>query len=212
MLRVYFDAKINSNAEMATEIPNQAQLRYINSANITFDMESDEPVVYTGAVNLKKVDAKNQSQVLEGAEFEIYRMATQEEVDNQDSRIQYISGVNAPLIKASFYNNAALTGDKVTTVTTDAEGRAAIYGLAYGVYYLVETKAPEGYNPIAAPKQLTIDAESHLEEKMIIVENVGGTVLPATGGMGTTVFTAGGITLMCAAMLLLLLNKRRFAA
>ena len=217
MLRIYFDTKINNTAEMGTEIPNQATLKYINSINFTFEVNSDEPKVTTGGLNIKKVDGKKTTQALPGAEFEIYRLATTEEMDAylvnpEASEVTYLSGVSHGLVKTSFYNNANLTGDKVTTVTTDSMGAAAFYGLAYGTYYLVETKAPEGYNPLAEPIQVKIDATSHLTENTVLVENVGGTLLPATGGMGTDAFTIGGITLMGAAMLLLLLKKRRYIA
>ena len=212
MLRVYFDTRINTNAEMGTDIPNQAQLQYINSVNITFDVDSDIPMVATGAVNLRKVDAKNHDRALAGAKFEIFRLATQEEVENQHPGILYIAGVNGPVIRMDFYDNDALAGQKVPSVTTDEEGRAAIYGLAYGTYYLVEKQAPEGYNLMAVPMQLTIHESSHLEEQIITIENVGGTVLPATGGMGTGVFTFGGIILMALAAMLLLMNKRRGTA
>jgi cardiolipin synthase len=51
-LRVYFDAQINANAQAGENIPNRATLHYTNSVNFDFDVESDEPVVYTGGTNL----------------------------------------------------------------------------------------------------------------------------------------------------------------
>lgn len=211
MLRVYFDTRINAGAEMGTAIPNQAELVYVNSVNITFDVASDTPEVTTGAVNLRKVDAGNHDVTLAGAVFQLYRIATQAEVDSQRADICYVSGINGPVIPVDFYNNTTLTGQKVSSVTTDAEGRAAIYGLAYGAYYLVETQAPEGYNLLAEPMQLTVDESSHLEENIIVIENVGGTVLPETGGMGTTLFTSIGLVLVCTAVVLLITKKRLMA-
>ena len=210
MLRVYYDAQINSNAEAGVEIPNQATLNYVNSVNFKFEVESDLPVVYTGGANLLKVDAQDHAIVLGGAMFEVYRPASEEEVIAGENLVR-IDGISALLVKGSFFDNASMAGSKVTTVTTDADGRATIYGLAYGSYYLVETKSPDGYNRVGKPQAFTIDAASHTEENVIVVENVAGAVLPTTGGVGTQVFTLSGMVLIAVSCALLWLKKRQDA-
>ena len=209
MLRVYFNAQINANAEMGSEIPNKAELKYVNAVNVEFDKESDVPVVTTGGINLLKVDATDKTIALANATFEVYRPATAEEINAGGDNLNTITGVADKVVKVSFYDNAELEGEKVTSVTTEADGKAAIYGLAYGKYYLVETKAPAGYNLLAEPEELTIDAISHMDEKTITVENKMGALLPSTGGVGTTIFTVSGIGLVCIACLFLYLNKRK---
>ena len=209
MLRVYFDAKINANAEMGTEIPNQAELEYVNSVNFDFTAKSDIPVVYTGGANLLKVDSKNKTQTLSGAVFELYRTATQEEVGANDSRLTEIKGVAGKVIKVSFFNNNMLAGEKVTSVTSGEDGKVSIYGLAYGKYFLVETKAPAGYNSMGNTFELTINETSHADENVITVENTSGSILPSTGGSGTVVYVAGGISVMCLAIFLLFISKRK---
>ena len=59
--------------------------------------------------------------------------------------------------------------------------------------------------------ELTIDASSHLDANVQQIKNVTGTVLPDTGGMGTTAFTLGGTALMAISILLILSKKRRAA-
>lgn len=204
---VYFDAQINANAQMGESIPNQADLTYTNSVNITFSDKSDKPVVYTGAANLLKVDANDLTQVLSGATFEVYRTATAEEVAAGENLV-YLDDVAGAVIKVSFFDNAALEGEKVSSVTSDQNGQMAVYGLAYGTYYLVETQAPAGYNLMGDTVELPIDGTSHTEEKVVILENRAGTVLPETGGIGTTVFTASGILLIAFCILLILSKKR----
>jgi LPXTG-motif cell wall-anchored protein len=54
-----------------------------------------------------------------------------------------------------------------------------------------------------------VDQTSHQQEHTVTVKNESGVVLPSTGGMGTTLFTVGGIFLMCAAGCLLCIKKRR---
>lgn len=208
-LRVYFDARINANAEMGAEIPNKASVEYINNVNLKLRKESDVPVVYTGGVNLLKVDSADATKMLAGATFEVYRIATAEEINAGGEDLKTFPDRAAPLIKVSFFSNAKLDGDKVTSVTTGEDGKIAIYGLAYGMYYLVETKAPAGYNLMAGPKDLVIDAASHKTENTITVENKMGALLPSTGGVGTTIFTVSGIGLVCIACLFLYMNKRK---
>lgn len=207
MLRVYFDAQVNANAVIAKEIPNQAVLTYTNSVNFTFDATSDIPVVYTGAANLLKVDANDNTQKLEGAVFEVYRPAKEDEVD-ADYAIT-IDGISGKVVKVSFFDNASMTGEKVSSVTSDENGKVAIYGLAYGKYYLKEIKAPDGYNLLKSPLNLTINENSHMEANSIKIENVSGTILPETGGFGTTAYTLTGITLMAVSILLMIEKKRR---
>ncbi len=209
ILRTYFDAQINANAQMGTQIPNQAAIEYVNAANFKFTAASDKPYVAVGGANLLKVDAKDNQKTLSGAVFEVYRTATEDEVAAGGDNLVEIADVVGKVVKVSFFDNAALEGEKVTSVTSDENGNVVIYGLAYGKYYLVETKAPAGYNLLGNTQDLTIDATSHMAEKVITVKNKSGTVLPSTGGIGTTIFTVSGITLMCVACLFLLMNKRK---
>ncbi len=211
MIRVYFDARINANAQMGEAIPNEAYLDYTNSVNFDFSAKSDKPVVYTGGIELRKEDALDTNMALEGAVFEIYRNATEQEVAAGED-LSYIPGYPAPMVKVSFFSNRDLTGDKVTSVTTDGQGSALVYGLAYGTYYLVETKAPSGYNLPGEAIEFTVDGDSHSPNKLIHVENIQGAILPGTGGMGTELYLYLGSALLCASALLLLLRRRRAQA
>lgn len=209
MLRTYFDAQINANAEMGTEIPNWAELDYTNSLDFDYNVKSDIPVVYTGAANLVKVDANDHTNVLPGAIFEVYRPATAEELEAGGDFLTEIDGVKEMVVKESFFNNSLLEGEKVEEVITDENGKAAIYGLAYGKYYLLETKAPDGYNLVGKPLEIEINESSHIDENTITVENKMGLVLPETGGIGTTGFMVAGLLLMGISGIMLYYKKRR---
>ena len=207
MLRVYFDAQINANAELAGEIPNRAEIKYVNDVSFEFTEKSDVPVVYTGGARLLKVDANDTSKVLPGASFELYREATEEEIDAGIDELTEIGGVKGKVVKVSFYNNEALEGERVTVVTTGEDGKASLYGLAYGKYYLVETEAPDGYNLLSEAFELTVNEVSHLEENAVVIKNGTGFILPGTGGIGTTVFTVCGSAILLLGVFLLCLNK-----
>lgn len=211
MLRVYFDARINANAEMGEEIPNEARLDYTNSVNFDFSAKSDKPVVYTGGMEIRKEDALDATVTLPGAVFEVYRKATEQEVAAGEG-ISHIPGVTAPVVRVSFFDNSELKGTQVTSVTTDRQGSAKVYGLAYGDYYLLETKAPAGYNFTGEAIAFTVDGQSHTPDRIITVENIQGSVLPSTGGPGTEIYMIMGTILLCGAAALLLLRRRQASA
>ena len=228
-LRVYFNTIINENATVGADIPNQAVLKYTNSANFAFEVESDEPFVYTCGINIKKYDAKNTSKYLAGAEFKVARKATTEEIADENiatTNLVIGNGVTAEVVYVDFYNNAELAGSKVNTVTTDGNGDAMIYGLKQlfaadeegnedGVktanYYLIETKAPEGYNLLSYPVEITLNKVSHVDTNTVQVANSNTFKLPETGGMGTTIFTMSGMMMLAAAAFILIMKKKENA-
>lgn len=209
-LRTFFTARINQNAQMGVNIENQAHIDYANNIGKTFSADSDQPEVHTGGIQLLKVDAAQKA--LHGAVFEVYRMATQEEVAaKQYNTMLQIGETKHEVVKVSFYATHDLTGEKSAALTTDAKGMGYIYGLAYGDYYLVETQAPDGYNKLTNPIAFKINAVSHQDGSVVTVVNISGLELPSTGGIGTGVTTALGLVLMCGAGAVLLYRKRRLA-
>lgn len=88
-------------------------------------------------------------------------------------------------------------------------------GLADGTYTLTEYKVPAGYNK-AADQTITINGStvekafenSNLEQSKTI-ENKQGSVLPSTGGIGTTIFYIAGIALVIGAAVLLVNRKHK---
>lgn len=208
MIRIYFDAKINTNAEMSEDIPNQATVEYVNVNDLKYTAKSDEPVVYTGAANLLKVDATDETKTLAGATFKIFRAATEKEVAANVEGLTHLKDLAAPVVPVDFYNNAELEGEKVFEVTSGEDGKIAIYGIAHGTYYLVESAAPDGYNLMAGFMEIEVNETSHLEQNTITIENTSGDMLPGTGGFGTTMLTFGGGLLILASALILIVRKR----
>ena len=177
-IRVCFDARINTNARVGEQIPNQARMDYVNSLGINFSRQSDIPAVYTGGVRVRKVDADDNRVGLAGAEFKLYRKATDEEALAETVGKITLNGIEGPLVPVSFFNNPNLTGEMGETAYSDVEGFVYLYGLESGEYYLVETKAPTGYELYRDPIKVSVDDRSHLDVNTIVVENFGETVLP----------------------------------
>ena len=107
---------------------------------------------------------------------------------------------------------------KVTTITTAASGEFKIEGLDADTYYLTETKQPTGYNKLAAPVRVVIGEDGKLTigsattsvapDTQVEIENKTGSLLPSTGGRGTTLFyILGGILVL--GSVVVLITKRR---
>ena len=200
-VRVYFDAYIDEDAILGTEIPNQAHLFYENSVGLDFDRDSDFPEVHTGGAAIVKVDTGDAP--LAGAVFQVYRDAREGEAGVT------VAGIGGNVVPVAFHDDAAMTGEKAYTVTSDDGGRALIYGLAYGTYYLVETEAPAGYNLLTEPVVLTVDAASHTQGREVTVVNSAKFTLPETGGAGTAMFLAVGAVIIAGGLALLVPKKKK---
>lgn len=215
-IRISFETVINTSAVLGQAIPNNATLDYTNSfgTNTEYDVpENNRPEVHTGGVLLEKVDASDNNVKLEGAKFKIYPTL-------EDAK----RGTNA------IVNPADKTQE--WEVTTGKDGRAIFAGLSYGVignnaqtgstdYWIVETVAPtytvtdkdgntieKQYNLLREPLKVTVSATSHLEVNKVTVKNSKFT-LPVTGGVGTVIFTLGGLAIMGAAAFLYMRTTKR---
>lgn len=124
---------------------------------------------------------------------------------------------------------------KVTTLVTPTDGMIIIRGLAGGEYIVTETKAPDGYNKLTASIKMPLKQGSDLPDGVTLtnvkkslkadgtelptpiefqnvhvkeIENNKGTVLPETGGIGTTLFITLGALAVIGTGLFLVTNKR----
>lgn len=151
--------------------------------------------------DLVKVDGTT-NKLLDGAEFELA---------DGETKLSFVKDT------AGNYR-VAMTGEEgATTTITVKGGKVNIYGLAGKTYTLTETKAPGGYNKLVTPEtvNLTEGSKAHAtfdanvyKDGGVVVKNNAGTVLPSTGGMGTTLFYVIGGGLMVAAVVLLVTKKR----
>jgi fimbrial isopeptide formation D2 family protein/LPXTG-motif cell wall-anchored protein len=214
-IRVYFDTAINKTAVSGTEIPNNATIDYTNSTGKVYDpstVPDDKiPKVHTGGLMIDKVKKDTPTTKLDGATFKIAREATAAEIADASITKETITvgGASKTVVFVNFYNNAANTGTQVAEVTTAGGGQAVMNGLAYGTYYLVETKAPDGYNLLTAPVTVTIDANSLQTANAVQVSDSQKFTLPITGGSGTLLFTMGGIILIGAAGILIICTRKK---
>ena len=173
----------------------------------------------TYPVKIKKVNATNplDDTGLEGAEFDLYGPYTDAEVNG-----------------AGFDPKQSERKWNADTITTDGDGLVEVMNLASGHYYLVETKAPDGFNMMTTPVVFSIDSRRETNGEspityapdantlsdvsqglklegdtfILIVTNNPGARLPSTGGAGTGAYTLAGGALALLALALLLAKRR----
>ncbi|MCD7882433.1 MAG: SpaH/EbpB family LPXTG-anchored major pilin [Lachnospiraceae bacterium] len=170
---VVLTATLNDNAETgATGNPNSVNLTYSNNyygGGGSYPTPWDTVITYTGELVIKKTDGSS-GDVLEGAEFTIYRVATQEEIDD--------SSVTKETIKINETDTLVIAVK--TGVTTGNDGLATAKGLDAGTYYAVETTAPTGYSLDETPVKIELKVTSSAIETATTGEGGSKTVEEAS--------------------------------
>ena len=98
----------------------------------------------------------------------------------------------------TLYSDADCTKVVRKEIKTDTNGAVAFKGIAAGTYYLKETTTPDGYKINDGGFEITI--ENPLLE-----------TLPATGGIGSVIFTVSGaaIVLLAGVLFVIYMKKRK---
>lgn len=203
-ITVTYTATLNENAVVAdgtddatdADNTNTVKVVYSNNPGTNETGESGESKThqYTFGFDLNKTDGTNG---LAGAQFQLKK---------GDDAIQLIAVIG----QDNTYRPAKTGEQGIDTVTTPAGGVIHFTGLAAGTYQLVETTAPEGYNKVADPIDVKIEASYNQDGTLeswtvnknghnaVEVVNHAGTLLPGTGGIGTVVFTVAGAAIVIA--------------
>lgn len=209
-IKITYSATVNENAIIGVEgNPNKVNLEYSNNPNDSSSTDTTpDDTVYTYVVDLVINKVDENSVPLADAEFE---------VRNSDGKVIATGTSDAE--------------GKVTFTWTDG-----IKGLKDGeTYTIVETKAPAGYTKAADimfnvtcndPTDISVSTDCNWvsdNESVTFVKtetaddddyftativNKTGSLLPETGGMGTTMFYVLGSLLVVGAAILLVTKKR----
>ena len=206
---VTYSAVVNENA-VAVVSKNKAELTYSNNPTDKTSKATkpaEEHEVYSAKIVIDKYETDNENKKLDGAEFVLYK---EERPAGAEEATKLYYKWNDTAQKVEWIANK----DQATVKETGKDGTpgaASFDGLADGTYYLVETKAPAGYNQLTGPKEVTVAGSTTDTTKLTVTEKVAnqaGTLLPSTGGMGTTIFYVLGAVLVVGAGVLLVTKKR----
>lgn len=202
-LIITYSAVLNENADITDGEKNDAKLTWGKNSYT----EWSETVTKTFMFDIIKTDSSKK--VLNGAKFELYDAQT------AGNKIDLVKGSDGVYRVATAAEKSA---EGFTSAVIEA-GKATVKGLdANTTYWLEETEAPAGYNKLAGRVEVKIE-NSNLTTNMtgdiwgtgdggVQITNNTGSLLPSTGGMGTTIFYVVGSILVIGAAVLLITRKR----
>lgn len=215
----------NVNPGFNGNIPNNFEVTYQTPGGKPITQEPPtKPQYYTGGFDILKQDEETQDK-LASAEF---HLATNED-DAKTGKFLATDG--------NSYLEKDLPKDvEFLKATSDAEGKASFNGLplvwesvnnssevqigANGLpiegntiekkYYVVETKAPAGYELLKTPEKVTVTLGTK-GTVLLTVDNKKATDLPFTGGAGTALVISIALGALTLGTVLMVINKKRQA-
>lgn len=213
-ITVTYSATLNENAVIGNDAntnTNKTLLSYGDSqktTEVTTNTKTFEMNVFKFYKDKKNSDKETG---LAGATFKLTK-------DSQNAEnIGFVKTSNKTATNDVYRVAKKGETDTVTTITSPKSGKFTIQGLGAGTYYLTETKQPDGYNKLSGPVTVVIDKDGQVKVKngdaydevtQVKVENKSGTVLPSTGGAGTTmIYLIGGALVLGSGVVLV--TKRR---
>ncbi len=213
VINIEVTVTVNKDAAIETDIPNTLDMKYGNN----YEAKPKTVNTKTYRFSFDKVDGDNTETKLTGAQFKLTKNSTATKTDDVPDN-EWINLIEVEAGKTYRVAMSEDTASPVTVITTNGN-TVTINGLDADVtYYLWETKAPAGgYNPLTSAVVVKAtstttgtgdDAATTYSFDHQDIENNKGTVLPSTGGIGTTIFYVVGSILVVAAGVLLITKKR----
>lgn len=166
--------------------------------------KTDTVDVTTFAIKIDKYVAGSHATKLADAKFDLYRTATDAEIAAGVTETIPHTTINGIKLESDVFTN-----DSGVATFEKYEANGTKYD-----YYLVETKAPHGYNILAKAVKVnfTDDVAATDGVYTVKVPNSSGITLPITGDEGIVIFTVIGIAFMAGAVILFVLFHKKAKA
>ena len=206
---VTYSATLDDDAVPKTKYKNETWLKYGDSNNTNHDTTTTK----TFELPVFKYTMKNNAETaLADAIFTLSKNA------NGSDPIELVrvsqDDTTGDIYRVAKENEATGTA-KITEITTTKSGKFTIKGLDADTYYLTETQQPAGYNKLSAPITVVIDDNGNItvdngtsSVTEVKVQNNTGSLLPSTGGSGTTLIYILGAILVLGSSVVLITKKR----
>lgn len=200
-----YQAKVTNAVTYAAAATNKATIKVGKEEK----SKSNEPKVYTYAIKLTKKLGNELATEDDGVQFGLYK---DQACTNRVGDIKTVQ--NGSITFDGLVAEEETEGEKGTT------------------YYLKEEKTAQGYTLLSKPIAVTLIPEivsgqptgrmrytidnttTDFNESRLVettITNNKGFNLPSTGGMGTYIFTIGGLVVMAGAVLLIISSKKKRA-
>ena len=207
-IELVYSATVNEKIKIGSDQnTNEVKFKYDHKE------KSSYTVLYSFGFDLTKRADSETGELLAGAEFELKQ-------NGEALKFKKLSDGHYVVDPAG--ETKLVTGEQ-----DKMKGKIIIDGLNVGDYTLKETKAPDNFNLMQGEKDVTIKQNGEALEKHLLAntndkeksksaywyqtvvdKRISG--LPATGGMGTTIFMVAGIAVMaCAVVALMVVLKRQ---
>ena len=237
VITVVYTATLNKDAEIGMNPnTNKAIVEYSNKPGTTETGKSEPSEVDVHTFDFKIFKhylVGEKKNPLAGAEFELYKVNAAGNAAG--IKVNIVDEGNGVYRQATS-EEAGTTGFTSAIITSGNDGYAHVKGLEAGIYYLKETKAPEGYNKLTGDIKIEIKAEynestgkltkytvtyTYGEKSETVenadtnnapevpVENKAGAQLPSTGSKGALMVTLAGIVLFGALTVSKAFRKRK---
>ena len=245
-ITVVYTATLNKDAVIGMNPnTNKAVVEYSNNPSTdktgtsepsTVDAHTFDFTIYK--YYLKDQNNKEDKIALEKAEFELYKGNTEGTAADEQAKVNIVDEGEGVYRQATA-DEAKATGFTSAKIVSDADGKVLVKGLDAGIYYLRETKAPEGYNKLLSDIKVVIKADYDVKtgkltsysvdytyngttttgkeikdtktSPEVAVENKTGAQLPSTGARTALLLTLAGVVLFAFMAASSIYSKRREA-
>ena len=245
-ITVVYTATLNKDAVIGMNPnTNKAVVEYSNNPSTdktgtsepsTVDAHTFDFTIYK--YYLKDQNNKEDKIALEKAEFELYKGNTEGTAADEQAKVNIVDEGEGVYRQATA-DEAKATGFTSVKIVSDADGKVLVKGLDAGIYYLRETKAPEGYNKLLSDIKVVIKADYDVKtgkltsysvdytyngkttngtaitdkdsHPVVAVENKTGAQLPSTGARTALLLTLAGVVLFAFMAASSIYSKRREA-
>uniref|UniRef100_UPI003FF061BB SpaH/EbpB family LPXTG-anchored major pilin n=1 Tax=Anaerobutyricum hallii TaxID=39488 RepID=UPI003FF061BB len=245
-ITVVYTATLNKDAVIGMNPnTNKAVVEYSNNPSTdktgtsepsTVDAHTFDFTIYK--YYLKDQNNKEDKIALEKAEFELYKGNTEGTAADEQAKVNIVDEGNGVYRQATA-DEAKAADFTSAKIVSDADGKVLVKGLDAGIYYLRETKAPEGYNKLLSDIKVEIKPVydkttgkltsysvdytyngkttngTAITDKdshpVVAVENKTGAQLPSTGARTALLLTLAGVVLFAFMAASSIYSKRREA-